>query len=92
MVKKMKGNKIGEVEHYYTDIGVGIISLSAHLEVGDIVKFKGATTDFEQTINSIQIEHKDVEEAKPGDEIGVKVKNRVREGDEVYLTKSTTPT
>lgn len=81
----MGEKKIGEVEHFYTDISVGIISLSDQLELGDLVRFKGATTNFEQTVDSIQIEHKDVEKAHAGDEIGVKVDNRVREGDEVYL-------
>ncbi|RZN62788.1 MAG: translation elongation factor-like protein [Methanonatronarchaeia archaeon] len=81
----MGEKKIGEVTHFYTDISVGIISLSGQLELGNLVKFKGSTTDFEQTVDSIQIEHEDVERAGAGDEVGVKVDNKVRESDEVYL-------
>ncbi|MFP4588554.1 MAG: translation elongation factor-like protein [Candidatus Bipolaricaulota bacterium] len=76
--------EIGEVIHYFTDINVGAIRLIDHLEVGDEVKFEGVTTDFSQEIDSIQIDEEPVEEAGPGDEIGTKVDQRVREGDKVY--------
>jgi len=55
------------------------------LKAGDKVHIKGATSDFEQNIDSMQIEHENVEIAKKGDAIGVKVDQQVREGDEVYL-------
>lgn len=77
--------KIGEITHYFGHIPAGIIKLTASLKKGDRVRFKGATTDFEQEIASMQIDHKDVPEAKAGDEIGVQVTDRVREGDEVFL-------
>jgi len=76
--------KVGEVTHYYTRIGVAVVRVTAPLRVGDRIAIKGHTTNFEQTVDSMQIEHEAVEEAKPGDLIGLKVVDRVREGDIVY--------
>lgn len=76
--------KVGEVTHYYTRIGVAVVRVTAPLRVGDRIAIKGRTTDFEQVIESMQIEHEAIEEAKPGDLIGLKVVDRVREGDIVY--------
>lgn len=75
---------IGEVTHYYTKIGVGIIKLNDSLKSGDKIKIKGHSTDLEQTVDSIQVDHKDISEAKSGDIIGIKVTDHVREGDQVY--------
>ncbi|MFP4117137.1 MAG: EF-Tu/IF-2/RF-3 family GTPase [Candidatus Aenigmatarchaeota archaeon] len=80
----MSEEKIGEVDHYFTDISVGIVDLSGKLKIGDKVHFKGATTDFTQKVKSMEIDREDVEEAGPGDVIGMKVKERVREEDEVF--------
>lgn len=76
--------EIGEVTHYFTKIGVGIIKLTDTLRVGDEIHIKGTTTDFHQKVGSMQIEHENVEEAKKGDSIGLKVEDRVRVGDIVY--------
>jgi len=75
---------IGKVSHYYTKIGVAIIDLNDSLAVGDKISIEGASTNFTQTVDSMQIEHKDVKQAKSGDSIGLKVAERVREGDKVY--------
>lgn len=77
--------KIGDVTHYFGHIPAGIIKLTAPLKKGDRIHFKGHTTDFEQEITSIQIDHKDVQGAKKGAEVGIQVTDRVREGDEVFL-------
>ncbi|MDO8443421.1 MAG: hypothetical protein Q7S78_00240 [Candidatus Azambacteria bacterium] len=77
--------KIGKVTHYYGNIGVAIIELSAKLSAGDKVKFSDGKSEFEQTIESMQIEHKDIPSAKKGDMIGVKVDEKVSEGAEVSL-------
>lgn len=76
--------EIGEVEHFFTNINVAAIKLRDSLNVGDKIKIKGATTDFEQVVDSMQVDKKNVEKAGNGDEIGIRVSKRVREGDIVY--------
>ena len=75
---------VGKVTHFYSKLGVAIVELSDAMAVGDTLHFKGATTDFEEVLASIQVEHKDIQGAKKGDAVGVKVSGKVREGDEVY--------
>jgi len=75
---------IGEVVHYYGDLKVAVVKFNRKTKVGEKLHFKGATTDFEQTLDSMQFDHKDIDEAAKGKEIGVKVKDKVRAGDEVY--------
>lgn len=77
--------KIGTVTHYFGHIPAGIIKLTGELKKGDNIHFKGATTDFTQPVDSIQIDHKDIEVAKKGKEIGIQVKEKVRDGDEAFL-------
>jgi len=77
--------QIGVVQDYFAKIGVAAIELTAgRLAVGDKLHFKGHTSDFEQVIASMQIEHQNVETAKTGDSIGVKVDERARKGDLVF--------
>lgn len=73
--------KIGKITHYFGKIGVGVVKLSAPLSVGDTIHIKGRTTDFNQEVSSMQIEHENVEKAKKGDSIGLKVDEEVREND-----------
>jgi putative protease len=75
---------VGKIVHFYTNIGVGIVELSDKLNAGDKVHIKGGNTDFEQVVDSMQIEHQNVETAKKGESIGVKLSEKVREGDEVF--------
>jgi selenocysteine-specific translation elongation factor len=75
---------IGTVDHYFGHIGVAGIALTAGLKVGDRIRVVGHTTDFEQTVDSLQIEHEDVSEAGPGTSIGLKAPQRCREGDQVF--------
>ena len=81
----MEEKLIGKITHYFDKISVAIVELSGVLKVGDRVHIKGNSTDFEQDISSIQIEHEDMKKAKKGDAIGVKVDEKVREGDEVLI-------
>jgi putative protease len=76
--------EVGRVTHYFTRISVAVIELKAPLAVGDRILIKGSTTDLEQVVESMQIEHKDVQRAEAGQSIGLKVKDRVREKDMVY--------
>ena len=75
---------IGTVSDFFAHPVVAAIELTAPLKVGDKIRIKGHTTDLELTIESMQIEHTDVKEAKAGDSIGVKVSERVRKHDTVY--------
>jgi len=75
---------IGEVSDFFAHPVVAGIELSAAVKVGDKIKIKGHTTDVEMTVASIQIENAQVNEAKAGDSIGIKVPERVRSGDSVY--------
>ena len=81
----MTEKEIGEVSTYFSHVEVAAITLSGSLKVGDRVRIKGHTTDFEQLIDSMQINRKEVKEAKKGDEIGIKVNDRVRPGDKVLV-------
>ena len=76
--------KVGEVSHYFTKIGVAVVELTWKIKVGDSVSVKGMTTNFEQKVESMQVEGENIEEANPGDDIGMKVADRVRKGDIVY--------
>ncbi len=75
---------IGEVLHYYDHIGVAVVKFNREVKVGETVNFKGAHADFSQTIGSIQHEHQNIESAKKGQDVGIKVDEKVREGDKVY--------
>jgi putative protease len=80
----MKEVEVGKATHYFSHLSVAAIELSGSLRVGDKVHIKGHTTDFFQEVESMQIEHQSVSEAKAGDSIGLKVREKVREGDTVY--------
>ncbi len=76
--------EIGRVVDYFAKIGVAGIDLTGKLSAGDTIHIKGHTTDLEQVVESMQVEHDQVEEAGAGDKIGIKVKDRCRGGDHVY--------
>lgn len=80
----MEEREVGVITHYYGRLSVGIVELSDTLKVGDTVHIKGHSSDFTQVVDSIQIEHADVSEAKAGDLIGLKVIQKVHEHDKVY--------
>ena len=85
MAEEVKEVKIGEVVHYFGKISVAAIKLAdGDLKAGDTIHIKGHTSDFTQKIESIQIEHNSVTEAKKGADIGIKVSEHVREKDVVY--------
>ncbi|MGD9014816.1 MAG: translation elongation factor-like protein [Candidatus Omnitrophota bacterium] len=76
--------EIGKVTHYYGHISVAILQLSDLLKVGDSIHIKGHTSDFTQEIASMQIEHQDVQEAKAGDLVGIKVSQKTHPNDKVF--------
>lgn len=76
--------EVGRVSHFFTKISVAVIELTATISVGDRILIKGPTTNLEQTVDSMEIEHEKVQKAGAGQSIGMKVKDRVRETDVVY--------
>ena len=80
--------EIGRVTHYFSKIGVAVIEITAEsLKVGETIRIKGHSSDFTQSVESLQLEHLSVPEVKKGVSAGMKVKEHVREGDKVYKTK-----
>jgi len=76
--------QIGNVTNFYSKISVAVVQLTAPVNVGDKILIKGDTTNFEQAIESMQIEHQNIPRAEAGQSIGLKVNDRVRPGDIVY--------
>ncbi len=81
----MERQVIGQVTHYYGKIGVAIIELEQPLKVGNTIAIIGSTTDLEQEVKSMQVEHNNIDIARKGDFVGLKVKDKVRQGDTVYV-------
>jgi len=74
---------VGKVTHYFDRIGVAVLQLTETVRVGDILHFHGHTTDFSQQVDSLQIEHLNVAEANPGQEVALKVAQKVHPHDQV---------
>ena len=82
----MTETRIGTVTHYYNHIHVaGVAITGGELHKGDVIRVKGHTSDFEQKVESMQIDHEAVNTAKPGDQIGLSVIEHAREHDAVYM-------
>jgi GTPase len=82
----MAESTLGKVTHYYDKVGAAVIQLNpgAKLKKGDRVQIKGSNTDFTQAVNSLQLDHQDVDSVKAGDSFGLKVNQKVHENDQVY--------
>lgn len=85
---KVKEREIGVVSHYYGNISVAIIRLKAALRVGDRIHIKGVHDDFSQAVDSMQLNHREIQEASKGAEVGIKVIRRAHENDRVYAPLS----
>ncbi len=83
----MAEKEIGKVSGYFSHVGVAAIKLSGKLKVDDKIHVKGNTTDFEHVVDSIQIEKESVQKAKKGDHVGIKVPEKVRPNDTVFLAE-----
>ena len=79
MAKATK-NIVGEITHWYDHIGVAVVKLSKPLSVGDMIKVKHGEVEFEDAVNSMQLDHKDIKSAKKGQEIAIKLSKKAREG------------
>ncbi len=80
----MERQVIGRVTHYYSKIGVAILELDQPLKSGDRIAVIGSTTDIEQVVKSMQVDHQNIDSADAGNLVGLKIKDKVREGDTVY--------
>jgi translation elongation factor EF-1alpha len=83
--KEKEGKLIGEVAHFFSNINVAVIKLTGPLALGDSIRIIGGEeTDFNQEVESMEIDHEKIKKAKKGEEAGMKVKEKVREGYKVY--------
>jgi len=83
--EKKEGKLVGKITHYFSNIEVAVVELTSPLKIGDNIRIVGGQdTDFEQKVESLQIDHKDIKSAKKGDSVGMKVKQKVHEGYKVY--------
>lgn len=76
--------EVGHITHFFSKISVAVVELKAPLTVGDRILVKGPATDFEQVVDSMQIEHQNIQRAESGQSIGLKTVQSVRERDIVY--------
>ena len=79
------GKRVGVISRYFHKIGVAAIVLEDTLNVGSKIKIEGATTNFEMVVNSMQVDRAEIEAGSKGQEIAIKVADRVRENDVVYV-------
>ncbi|MBU0687576.1 MAG: hypothetical protein KKB81_07010 [Candidatus Margulisbacteria bacterium] len=87
--KKAKSSKpIGKITHYFNKIHVGIIKLNAPLEKGAFITIKRKENDFTQKVDSMQMNHQDIEKGKKGWEVGIRLAGVVKEGDLVFIEKA----
>jgi putative protease len=80
----MTGKRVGNVTHYFDHLNVAVLALTESIRVGETLHFLGHSTDFKQQVTSLQIEHKAVEAAKPGEDVAMKVDQRVHPNDAVF--------
>jgi len=80
----MEKKLVGKITHFFTNISVAVVELSDELKIGDRISIEGANTNFQQEVASMQINKQPIEKAEAGQAIGLKVEQRVREGDKVY--------
>lgn len=80
----MSGKRVGMVTHYFDHLSVAVLALTESIRTGDTLHFLGHSTDFKQEVTSLQIEHKAVESAKPGEDVALKVTQRVHPNDAVF--------
>ncbi len=76
--------KIGKITHFFSKIGVGVIELSDTLKIGETIKVVGSNHEFNQIVDSMQVEHESIEQAQAGEEVGLKLNGLAKEGDKVY--------
>lgn len=84
----MAEKPVGKVEHYYPKVQAAAVKLSGNVKVGDRVHIVGHGDDFQETVTSLQLDHQPIREGRPGQSVGLWVKERVHEGDDVLLVQA----
>ena len=79
-----EGKKIGEITHFFGKMRVGVVKISNTLSIGDSIRIVGGETDFDQTVQSIEVDGKKINKTKKGDLVGLKFSQKVRKGYKVY--------
>ncbi|MDX1607766.1 MAG: hypothetical protein R3251_00950 [Candidatus Spechtbacterales bacterium] len=82
--KPIKIIHAGKVTHYYPHLGVAAVKVEYPVAKGDHIVIAGRSTNFEEDVDSMEFEHHKIKEAHIGEEVGIKVHEKAREGDEVY--------
>lgn len=80
----MPEEEVGQVSDFFARVGVAGVQLTSTLKVGDTIHVKGHTTDLQMTVSSMQLDRVEIQEGRPGQAVGIKVPDRVRQGDTVY--------
>lgn len=80
----MEGKEIGEVTHWYDKINVAVVKLAEELKVGDAIKIRRGEEDIQDTIVSMQVDHKEISSGKKGDEVAIKLSTKAKEGTIIY--------
>lgn len=83
----MAEKEIGKVSAYFGHASVAAIKLSGNLKIGDRIHIKGHTSDFQENVQSMQVHKEEVQDAKKGDHVGIKVSEKVRPNDKVFLVE-----
>jgi F0F1-type ATP synthase beta subunit len=76
--------KVGRIEHFYSKASVAVVEVLAPIKKGDKILIRGGTTNFSQVVESMEVEHKPLNDAPAGQRVGLKVAERVRENDIIY--------
>ncbi len=87
----MPGDQIGKITHYFPKVGVAVLELTAPLKVGDMIEVVTHDGNFTQKVDSMQVDHAPIQEAKPGQSIGLKVSQKVHEGNKVHKPEPAVP-
>jgi putative protease len=85
MAQEEKKTPVGKVTHFFSKIGVAVVELTGTLRVGDEILVEGKQTSFRQKVESMQIEHQNITIAEAGKSVGLKLNDRARDGDIVFI-------
>lgn len=84
----MADTKVGKITHFYDKIQVAVVEVLAPIKIGDRIKIVGRDGEFEQEVTSMQVEHENIEKAKKGDAVGMKIDQPVKKGSGVFKVKA----